>query len=130
MHEIELGKNKRMSFSRIPEKLELPNLIEVQKDSYEWFVRDGLREVFRDVSPITDYTGNLILEFLDYSLKEDPKYSIAECKERDATYAVPLRVKIRLINKETGEYLNNLLLSPNINNPYLLYGSQLSFINP
>ena len=68
MHEIELGKNKRMSFSRIPEKLELPNLIEVQKDSYEWFVRDGLREVFRDVSPITDYTGNLILEFLDYSL--------------------------------------------------------------
>ncbi len=103
MHEIELGKNKRMSFSRIPEKLELPNLIEVQKDSYEWFVRDGLREVFRDVSPITDYTGNLILEFLDYSLKEDPKYSIAECKERDATYAVPLRVKIRLINKETGE---------------------------
>ena len=103
MHEIELGKNKRMSFSRIPEKLELPNLIEVQKDSYEWFVRDGLREVFRDVSPITDYTGNLILEFLDYSLKEEPKYSIAECKERDATYAVPLRVKIRLINKETGE---------------------------
>ena len=103
MHEIELGKNKRMSFSRIPEKLELPNLIEVQKDSYEWFVRDGLREVFRDVSPITDYTGNLILEFLDYSLKDEPKYSIAECKERDATYAVPLRVKIRLINKETGE---------------------------
>jgi len=103
MHEIELGKNKRMSFSRIPEKLELPNLIEVQKDSYEWFVRDGLREVFRDVSPITDYTGNLILEFLDYSLKDEPKYTIAECKERDATYAVPLRVKIRLINKETGE---------------------------
>jgi len=103
MHEIELGKNKRMSFSRIPEKLELPNLIEVQKDSYEWFVRFGLREVFRDVSPITDYTGNLILEFLDYSLKDEPKYSIAECKERDATYAVPLRVKIRLINKETGE---------------------------
>jgi DNA-directed RNA polymerase subunit beta len=103
MHEIELGKNKRMSFSRIPEKLELPNLIEVQKDSYEWFVRDGLREVFRDISPITDYTGNLILEFLDYSLKDEPKYTIAECKERDATYAVPLRVKIRLINKETGE---------------------------
>ena len=103
MHEIELGKNKRMSFSRIPEKLELPNLIEVQKDSYEWFVRFGLREVFRDISPITDYTGNLILEFLDYSLKDEPKYTIAECKERDATYAVPLRVKIRLINKETGE---------------------------
>ena len=103
MHEIKLGKNTRMSFSRIPEKLELPNLIEVQKDSYEWFVRDGLREVFRDISPITDYTGNLILEFLDYSLKDEPKYSIAECKERDATYAAPLRVKIRLINKETGE---------------------------
>ena len=92
-----------MSFSRIPEKLELPNLIEVQKDSYEWFVREGLREVFRDISPITDYTGGLILEFLDYSLKDDPKYTIAECKERDATYAAPLRVKIRLINKETGE---------------------------
>ncbi len=103
MHEIKLGKNKRMSFSRIPEKLELPNLIEVQKDSYEWFVREGLREVFRDISPITDYTGGLILEFLDYSLKDDPKYTIAECKERDATYAAPLRVKIRLINKETGE---------------------------
>ncbi|MBQ7667946.1 MAG: DNA-directed RNA polymerase subunit beta [Clostridia bacterium] len=92
-----------MSFSRIPEKLELPNLIEVQKDSYEWFVREGLREVFRDVSPITDYTGNLILEFLDYSMKDEPKYTIAECKERDATYAAPLKVKIRLINKETGE---------------------------
>ena len=103
MHEIKLGKNKRMSFSRIPEKLDLPNLIEVQKDSYDWFVREGLKEVFRDVSPITDYTGNLILEFLDYSLKDEPKYSIAECKERDTTYAVPLRVKIRLINKETGE---------------------------
>ena len=103
MHKIKLGKNERMSFSRIPEKLELPNLIEVQKDSYEWFVREGLREVFRDVSPITDYTGNLILEFLDYSMKDEPKYTIAECKERDATYAAPLKVKIRLINKETGE---------------------------
>ena len=92
-----------MSFSRRPEVIEVPNLIEVQKDSYEWFVREGLKEVFREVSPITDYTGNLILEFLDYSLKDEPKYSIEECKERDATYAAPLKVKIRLINKETGE---------------------------
>ena len=103
MHKIKLGKNERMSFSKIPEAIELPNLIEVQKDSYEWFVREGLREVFRDVSPITDYTGNLILEFLDYSMKDEPKYTIAECKDRDATYAAPLKVKIRLINKETGE---------------------------
>jgi len=103
MHKIKLGKNERMSFSKIPEAIELPNLIEVQKDSYEWFIREGLREVFRDISPITDYTGNLILEFLDYSMKDEPKYTIAECKERDATYAAPLKVKIRLINKETGE---------------------------
>ena len=70
MRKIKLGKNERMSFSKIPEAIELPNLIEVQKDSYEWFIRDGLREVFRDISPITDYTGNLILEFLDYSMKD------------------------------------------------------------
>ena len=77
MHKIKLGKNERMSFSKIPEAIELPNLIEVQKDSYEWFIREGLREVFRDISPITDYTGNLILEFLDYSMKDEPKYTIA-----------------------------------------------------
>jgi DNA-directed RNA polymerase subunit beta len=78
-------------------------LIEVQKNSYQWFVEEGLKEVFDDVSPIEDYTGNLILEFIDYSLEGDPKYDQLECKERDSTFAVPLRVKVRLINKETGE---------------------------
>jgi len=93
-----------MSYSRINEVLDMPNLIEVQKNSYRWFLEEGLREVFRDVSPIQDYTGNLILEFLDYKLEEDkPKYSVEECKERDTTYSAPLKVKVRLINKETGE---------------------------
>jgi len=93
-----------MSYSKIDEVLEMPNLIEVQKNSYQWFLDEGLREVLRDVSPITDYTGNLIMEFIDYSLDMDNiKYSIEECKERDATYSAPLKVKVRLINKETGE---------------------------
>jgi len=93
-----------MSYSRINEALEMPNLIEVQKNSYRWFLEEGLREVFRDVSPIQDYTGNLILEFPDYKLEDDnPKYSVEECKERDTTYSAPLKVKVRLINKETGE---------------------------
>jgi DNA-directed RNA polymerase subunit beta len=92
-----------MSYSKIGEVLELPDLIEVQKNSYEWFIKEGLKEVFNDISPIEDYTGNLILEFIDYSLNGSPKYEQLECKERDATYAVPLRVKVRLINKETGE---------------------------
>jgi len=93
-----------MSYSRINEVLDMPNLIEVQKNSYQWFLDEGLREVLRDVSPITDYTGNLIMEFIDYSLDLDNiKYSIEECKERDATYSAPLKVKVRLINKETGE---------------------------
>jgi DNA-directed RNA polymerase subunit beta len=92
-----------MSYSKIGEVLELPDLIEVQKNSYQWFVEEGLKEVFDDVSPIEDYTGNLILEFIDYSLEGDPKYDQLECKERDSTFAVPLRVKVRLINKETGE---------------------------
>ncbi|HEX9062452.1 MAG TPA: DNA-directed RNA polymerase subunit beta [Clostridia bacterium] len=92
-----------MSYSKIDEVLDMPNLIEVQKDSYKWFLDEGLREVFRDVSPITDYTGNLILEFVDYSLDESPKYSVEECKERDTTFSAPLKVKVRLINKETGE---------------------------
>jgi DNA-directed RNA polymerase subunit beta len=103
IHEVKMGKVSRMSYSKINEALELPNLIEVQKNSYNWFFSEGLREVFRDVSPITDYTGNLILEFVDYSLDEKPKYSVEECKERDATYAAALKVKVRLINKETGE---------------------------
>jgi len=93
-----------MSYSRIEEVLDMPNLIEVQKNSYKWFLEEGLREVFRDISPIQDYTGNLILEFPDYKLEDDnPKYSVEECKERDTTYSAPLKVKVRLINKETGE---------------------------
>ena len=92
-----------MTFAKIDEVLEMPNLIDMQKSSYDWFIKDGLREVFHDVSPITDYTGNLILEFTDYRLDEQPKYSIEECKERDTNYAAPLRVQVRLINQETGE---------------------------
>lgn len=103
VHPVRVGKNIRMSYSKIDEVLDMPNLIEVQKDSYKWFLEEGLREVFRDVSPITDYTGNLILEFVDYSLDDSPKYSVEECKERDATYSAPLKAKVRLINKETGE---------------------------
>lgn len=103
VHPVQLGRNVRMSYSKIEEVLDMPNLIEVQKDSYKWFLDEGLREVFRDVSPITDYTGNLVLEFVDYSLDENPKYSVEECKERDATFSAPLKVKVRLINKETGE---------------------------
>ncbi|MCR4398842.1 MAG: DNA-directed RNA polymerase subunit beta, partial [Firmicutes bacterium] len=97
-----VGRRERLSFARIEEVLEVPNLIEIQQNSYQWFLRDGLREIFRDISPIQDFTGNLILEFTDYSLG-DPKYSVEECKERDVTYAAPLRAKVRLINKETHE---------------------------
>lgn len=97
-----VGTRKRFDFGKLKEVLELPNLIEIQRNSYEWFLRAGLKEVFRDISPIQDFTGNLVLEFLDYILGET-KYSVEECKERDFTYAAPLRVKVRLINKETGE---------------------------
>ena len=98
------GKNIRMSYSRQKEVLEMPNLIEVQKNSYRWFLNAGLKEVFNDISPITDYSGHLSLEFVDFVLCEDDvKYSIEECKERDATYAAPLKVKVRLYNKETDE---------------------------
>jgi DNA-directed RNA polymerase subunit beta len=93
---------KRRSYARIKEVLELPNLIEIQKTSYQWFLDEGLRDMFQEISPIQDFTGNLILEFIDYSLGE-PKYSVEESKERDVTFAAPLRVKVRLINKETGE---------------------------
>ncbi|MFZ5634536.1 MAG: DNA-directed RNA polymerase subunit beta [Bacillota bacterium] len=96
------GTIQRKNFGKLKEVLELPNLIEVQRNSYNWFLREGLREVFQDISPIQDFTGNLVLEFLDYTLGE-PKYTVEECKERDVTYAAPLRVKVRLINKETGE---------------------------
>ncbi len=105
---IAAGKNSRMSYSRRKEVLEMPNLIEVQKDSYEWFLKDGLREAFDDISPIADYSGHLSLEFVDFELcKEDAKYTIEKCKERDATYAAPLKVKVRLSNKETGEIIEH-----------------------
>ncbi len=99
---VTLGKTERMSFSRIDEVITMPNLIEVQKNSYRWFLDEGLKEVFRDIATIEDFTGNLALEFVDYHLGE-PKYSIKECKVRDTTYAAPLRVTARLLNKETGE---------------------------
>ena len=99
----QLGTTTRMNFAKINEVMEMPNLIEIQKNSYKWFLDVGLKEVFRDISEITDYTGNLVLEFVDYTMDEKPKYTVRECKERDATYAAPLRVKARLYNKETGE---------------------------
>ncbi|MGI1660316.1 MAG: DNA-directed RNA polymerase subunit beta [Desulfitobacterium sp.] len=99
---VKVGTRERWSYSRIREVLDMPNLIEIQQNSYQWFLDEGLREMFRDISPIQDFTGNLVLEFIDYSLGE-PKYEVEECKERDVTYAAPLRVKVRLINKETGE---------------------------
>ena len=102
-HPVTIGKRTRMSFSKIKEIADVPNLIELQVDSYKWFIEEGLKEVFEDISPIEDYTGNLILEFVDYSLDDKPKYDIEECKDRDATYCAPLKVKVRLINKETGE---------------------------
>ena len=101
---VKVGKNTRMSFARIDEVLPMPNLIEVQKTSYQWFLDEGLKEVFKDVSGITDYTGNLVLDFVDYKLDVDhPNYSVEECKERDTTYSAPLRVTARLLNKESGE---------------------------
>ena len=103
VHPIKLGKNTRMSYSRIGEVLDMPNLIEIQKNSYDWFLTKGLAEVFHDISQVTDFSGNLILEFVDYSIDGTPKYSVEECKERDATFSAPLRAKVHLINKETGE---------------------------
>lgn len=102
---VKLGRNTRMSFSRIDEALEMPNLIEVQKKSYKWFLDEGLMEVLRDVSPITDYSGNLSIEFVGYHLDPTPKYPVEECKERDVNFAAPLRVTVRLHNKTTGELL-------------------------
>ena len=94
---VQAGKSFRMSYSRQKEVLEMPNLIEVQTESYRWFLTEGLKEVFADISPITDFNGQLSLEFVDFSLcREDTKYTIEECKERDATYAAPLKVKVRL----------------------------------
>ncbi len=100
---IQVGRKERMTFAKINEVCEMPNLIEMQTASYDWFIKEGLREVFEDISPIKDYADNLVLEFIDYSLTDAPKYEQEECKERDVTYAAPLKVKVRLINKETGE---------------------------
>ncbi len=105
--EVKLGRNTRMSFSKINEVMQMPNLIEVQKNSYKWFLETGLKEVFRDIDAITDYTGNLELTFVDYRMDDKPKYTVKECKERDATYAAPLRVTARLFNKATGEVKEN-----------------------
>ena len=104
VHPVQVGKRTRMSFARVKDVTEMPNLIEVQLDSYDWFLREGLHEVFDDINPISNFTGNLILEFVDYKLDMDNiKYSVEECKERDATYAAPLKVSVRLQNEETGE---------------------------
>jgi DNA-directed RNA polymerase subunit beta len=104
VHPVQVGKRTRMSFGKVKEVTDMPNLIELQLDSYKWFLDEGLQEVFDDVNPITDYTGNLVLEFVGYKLDmENIKYSVEECKERDATYAAPLKVKVRLYNRETGE---------------------------
>ena len=101
--DVMLGKTLRKSFAKHDEVLAIPNMLKIQKDSYEWFLNVGLREVFRDVDTITDYTGNLELSFLDYSMNEPPKYTVEECKARDATYAKPIKVRVRLHNKQTGE---------------------------
>ena len=99
----QLGKNVRMSFAKIDEILEMPDLLEIQKKSYKWLVERGISEVLQDVSPIVDYSGNLVIEFVDFSIDQTPKYPVEECKERDVTYAAPLRVTVRLTNKATGE---------------------------
>ena len=101
--DVYYGRTLRKSFARYQEILEMPNLLEVQKKSYQWFLDTGLREVFKDVAAITDYAGNLELSFIDYSMDEKPKYDVEECKARDATYAAPIKVKVRLRNKETEE---------------------------
>src|SRR3712207_6060883 len=122
VHPIQIGKRTRMSFSKVKEMCPMPNLIEVQLNSYDWFWKEGLNEVFDDINPIQDYTGNLILEFIDYNLDKDAiKYSVEECKERDATYAAPLKVKVRLLNKETGDRKSTRLNSSHANISYAVF---------
>lgn len=103
MHEVKFGTNTRMSFSKIREVLDMPDLIEIQKNSYQRFLNEGLGEVLKDISPISDYSENLVLEFVDYQILDKPKYTVEECKERDVNFAAPLKVLVRLLNKETGE---------------------------
>ena len=101
IHPQPYGDRVRMSFAREKEVLQMPNLLDVQKDSYRWFISEGLKEVFEDINPITDFGGNLSLEFIDFNLNSEPKYTIQESKERDATYSAPLKVTVRLTNEET-----------------------------
>ena len=101
--DVKLGTTTRKSFGKIGEVMPMPNLIQVQKDSYRWFIDTGLKEVLRDMSEITDYSGNLVLSFVDYRMDDKPKYTVKECKERDTTYAAPMRLTARLYNKDTGE---------------------------
>ena len=103
VHEVKNGKAKRMSFSKIKEVVDMPDLIDIQKQSYEWFLKNGLKDVLADASPITDFSGNLMLEFVDYRLESETKYTIEEAKERNTTYSSRLQVQVRLINRETGE---------------------------
>ena len=103
LHAQKAGKNIRLSYAKIKEALDMPNLIEIQKDSYRWFLEEGLKEVFSDISPIKDHAEKLSLEFYDYHIDYNPKYTVEECKERDVKYAAPLKVSVRLINNETGE---------------------------
>ncbi|MGN1118192.1 MAG: DNA-directed RNA polymerase subunit beta, partial [Acutalibacteraceae bacterium] len=100
---VKLGKNTRLSFGKIHEVMNMPNLIEVQKNSYKWFLDVGLKEVLRDIGEISEQTGNLVLSFIDYRMDDKPKYTVKECKERDATYNAPMRVTARLVNNETHE---------------------------
>ena len=107
--DVQLGTTTRKNFAKINEVMQMPNLIEVQKSSYQWFLDEGLKQVFKDIGSITDYTGNLVLDFIDFSIDDEPKYSIAQCKARDVTYAKPLKVRARLVNKETGEVKENTI---------------------
>ncbi|MBQ9227534.1 MAG: DNA-directed RNA polymerase subunit beta [Eubacterium sp.] len=107
--DVQVGTTTRKSFAKINEVMQMPNLIEVQKKSYQWFLDEGLKEVFRDIGSIADYTGNLVLDFIDYSMDDEPKYTIAQCKARDVSYAKPLKVRARLVNKETGEVKENTI---------------------
>jgi len=110
---VKLGTTERMSFSKIDEVLEMPDLLDVQKKSYQWFIREGLLEVLKDVSPIVDYSGNIFIEFIDFTIDETPKYTVEECKERDTDYSAPLRVKVRLFNKSTGEVIDRVIFMGN-----------------
>ena len=104
VHAVQLGKNTRLSYSKIKEPLEMPNLIEVQKNSYKWFLEEGLKEVLDDISPISDDSGKFVLEFCDYEFNFNPKYSVEECKERETKYTSSLRIRVRLVNTETGVF--------------------------